>query len=105
MAKISIKAGSKPPTKTALKNDVDKENRALKCVVWKSHDDGVLVGVLTEHPSADNQSSNGWKSIVWMAASLALEESEMKSGGAPKMDDACLTHWGKVLIIYFHSFV
>ena len=63
---------------------------------WKSSDDGVLVGVLTEQASAGHQSDNGWKALVWTAASLALQGSELKSGGAPKSDDACLSRWGKV---------
>ena len=95
-------SGKKSAAENTQNDESDKENdgkkisRAPKRVVWKSTDDGVLVGVLTEQASAGNQSDNGWKSLVWTAASLALEGSEAKSGGAPKNDEACLSRWGKV---------
>jgi hypothetical protein len=103
MPKSSEKASSKnAAAKKTQIDESDKENssrntaKAPKRAVWKSTDDGVLVAVLTEQASAGHQSDNGWKSLVWTAASLALEGSELKSGGASKNDDACLSRWGKV---------
>jgi hypothetical protein len=92
------KAGAKKPQidESDKENNGKKTPKAPKRVVWKSADDGVLVGVLTEQASTGHQSDNGWKSLVWTAASLALEGSELKSGGAPKNDEACLSRWGKV---------
>ena len=96
---VSVKNATAKKTQI---DESDKENggkktpRAPKRVVWKSGDDGILIGVLMEQASAGNQSDNGWKSLVWTAASLALEGSELKSGGAPKNDEACLSRWYKV---------
>ena len=92
-------SGKNTAAKRTQIDESDKANggkRAPKRVIWKSSDDGVLVGVLTEQASAGHQSDNGWKALVWTAASLALQGSELKSGGAPKSDDACLSRWGKV---------
>jgi hypothetical protein len=93
-------SGKKAATKTTQMDELDKGNSgkrnaegSLSMLFGKAPtpDDGVqvLVDVLTVQTSARHQSDNSWKSLLWVVASLALEGSELKSGSAPKNDEAC----------------
>ncbi len=74
------KAAAKPPKQTK----------------WSPENLAELIRVLTEQQAAGNQADNAWKGCVWTAAELALRDSELISGGAPKDAKKCNGHWDKV---------
>lgn len=63
---------------------------------WSPENSAELIRVLTEQQAAGNQADNAWKGCVWTAAELALRNSELISGGAPKDAKKCNGHWDKV---------
>jgi hypothetical protein len=65
---------------------------------WSPENSAELIRVLTEQQAAGNQADNAWKGCVWTAAELALRDSELISGGAPKDAKKCNGHWDKVHI-------
>ena len=70
--------------------------KAPKQTKWSPENLAELIRVLTEQQAARNQADNAWKGCVWTAAELALCDSELILGGAPKDAKKCNSYWDKM---------
>lgn len=71
------------------------ERKPPKQAKW-SHNDSVSISLFTDQGIKGKTSDNEWKSSVWTAAMVALNSSEMLSGGAPMSAAAYAHHWDQV---------
>ena len=89
----SLKSKKKCTVKAQMPKAPPKPPKQAK---WSGKDDVTLIKVLTDQQAARNQSTNGWKSIVWQAAMEKLAGSEFVSGGAAKTAKRCHSCWDTV---------
>jgi len=67
---------------------------------YSDADNKILIGVFLDQKAKGNNTDNGgWKGKAITEAVKALEESELKSSGAPKSIGSIQDHWDQVCII------
>jgi hypothetical protein len=72
-----------------------KRNKSIKAV-WRSQDSTLLIDTLLKEREAGHQSDTGFKPVAWTACALALQGSDVVSGGIVKTASSAHDHFGKV---------
>lgn len=76
-----------------MSNPADEKKEDTK---WTSSDEATLVETLRKAQDIGLQADSGWKPVVWTMAEQALAGSELKSGGAPKVEKTIKSRWQRV---------
>ena len=82
---------AEPPTQ-APGGKPSKSTKAL----WRSLDSALLIDTLLKENEARHQSDTGFKPVTWTACALALQRSEVVSGGIAKTASSARDHFSKV---------
>jgi hypothetical protein len=80
------------PAAQALRGKPSKSTKA----VWRSQDSALLIDTLLKECEAGHQSDTGFKPVTWTACALALQGSEVVSGGIMKTASSARDYFGKV---------
>ena len=83
-----------------MSSSAKNAKNAPKKAIWTTADDQALVAELLAQKDAGKQADNNWKASVWPACELALQGSEVRSGGAKKLAKGCKDHWNYVCILF-----